>query len=470
MRHFKKIDWSISLFLFFACVLTVIAACVAPSGPLGAPNVIQLGAISSVRLTLAQSTLAPGQTTQATAVATSADGTVVGGRVDFSSQNPSIATVSSNGLVTALTAGVSMIEAAAGSRAASATLTVQSLVSPVDVVAVVLDSTSLAIGHSAKASATVMDSAGNLIVGQTVTWASLSPTVATVSSDGSVTAVTAGSATIQGSVSGKVGTASVTVRQVSASIDSILAFHDFNDGTSGPFTDFGVPAIDYPDDPTGSGRGKVARILYTGWKGDPASNDENIVLNTAHHFRYGETVWFKGDVYFPSAVVSGGPQNYNNTRKMIDFGLAFPYAPRLIIERNSGGLSYFVCQIEDDHLYHTDITIGNTGFFLSDDTWYTIEVMYKLNSADGVKDGVLDIYVNNSSATPSFHLATGIFPITEGVNGGTTAEQAVFDAGGGYFNSFRFGTQLTISYPTDPLYSQYRYWDNVGLSTARMGR
>jgi hypothetical protein len=40
-----------------------------------------------------------------------------------------------------------------------------------------------------------------------------------------------------------------------------MASSDFNDGTYGPFT--GTQSfIDFPDDPTGSGHGKVARILY----------------------------------------------------------------------------------------------------------------------------------------------------------------------------------------------------------------
>jgi len=149
MLHSKKIDWSTLLVMFSACVLSLIAACIQPSGPLGAPNLVPAGtAVSSVRISLAQSTLATGQTTQATVVATAANGEVVGGRAVFLSQNPSIATVSSNGVVTAVTTGVSMIQATVASRAGSATVTVKSLVSPVAIVAVTLDSTSLAIGQS----------------------------------------------------------------------------------------------------------------------------------------------------------------------------------------------------------------------------------------------------------------------------------------------------------------------------------
>ncbi len=458
MLHSKKLDWSTLLLVLFASVLSLIAACVQPSGPIGAPNLAPTGqGVSFVRIGLAQPTLATGQTTQATVVATAADGSVVGGHADFSSQNPSIATVSSSGVVTALTVGVSMIQATVASRAGSATLTVQAPISPVAVVAVTLDSTSLAIGDSTKASATVKDSAGNVIPRQTVTWVSASPTVATVSPTGAVTAVGAGSATIQGMVSGKAGSASLIVIPVPAS--RVLAFHDFNDGTPGPFTYYGsdVTSIDYPSDPTNSGHGKVNRIRYHPRDG-LSSNDINMELGTAHHYRYGETIWFKGDLYIPSTLSDGVTrktvsQNMD-TRKLIDY-FSPPPMPRLIMERTNGLLKYFVCQIEDDGQFHTDITWGSTGITLLDDTWYTIEVRLTLNSADGVKDGVLDVYVNNSGAVPNFHLTQGISPITE-------------KNGGSYFNSFRYGTQTT-TYSGEAAYSEYRYWDNVGFSTTRVG-
>jgi len=458
MLRFKKIDWSTLLVVLFAFVLNLILACVQPSGPLGAPNLMPTGtAVSSVRISLAQPTLATGQTTQATVVAISANGSVVGGHADFSSQNPLIAIVSSNGVVTALTAGVSMIQATVSSRAASATLTVQSPISPVAVVAVTLDSTSLTIGDSANASASAKDSAGNLITGLAITWGSASPAVATVSSTGTVTAVAAGSATIQGTVSGKTGSVSLSVVTVPG--PTVIAFHDFNDGTPRPFRYLGsdVTSIDYPADPTNSGHGKVNRIRYHPSNG-LSSNDINMELNTAHHYRYGETIWFKGDLYIPSTLSDGvtpktASQNLD-TRKLIDY-FSPPPMPRLIMERTNGLLKYFVCQIEDDGQFHTDITWGSTGIPLLDNTWYTIEVRLTLNSADGVKDGVLDVYINNSGAVPNFHLTQGISPITE-------------KNGGSYFNSFRYGTQTT-TYSGEAAYSEYRYWDNVGFSTTRAG-
>lgn len=229
MRHFKPIDWSVSLSLLLACVLSVIAACVDSSGPLGAPNVItETQAVSTVKITLAQPTLAPGQTTQATVVSTSADGKIVNGRVDYSSQNPSVATVSPSGRVTAVAVGLAAIQATVSGRGATASLTVQSQTSaaaPIAAVAVAFDSTKIVVGHTAQASAVVKDTAGNTITGQTVTWSSLTPTVATVSSSGAVTAIAAGTASIKATVSSVSGDGSLTVEPlrvatVTVTIDS----------------------------------------------------------------------------------------------------------------------------------------------------------------------------------------------------------------------------------------------------------
>jgi hypothetical protein len=463
-RSVKKIDWSISLSVLFAVVLTFVAACVDSSGPIGAVDVIPMGTtVSSVKLTLAQPTIALGQTTQASVVATLSDGSLVNGPVDYSSQNPSVATVSSKGVVTALTAGVAMINAAVASHAASATITVKPLAPPAAVVAAVavaLDSTSLTIGHSTKASATVQDASGNLMLGQVVTWASLSPTIATVSSTGMVTAVDSGPAIIRASVSGISGLDTLVVLAppvVPPIVGSALGFSDFTDGTPGPFNDYRVANITYPNDPTGLGHGRIARVLYTP-AGGLSSSDQNIELLTSHHYRYGETIWFRADLYIPSTLSDGTTpktaQQDDDTRKLLDYFNGT--GARLILERRAGKALTWVAGDKMTGTYHEDIYIGSTGIVLNDDTWYTIEVKMVTNSADNVRDGILEVYVNNPTSTPSFVVNSGLGWITE-------------QGGGTYFNSFRFGTQLT-TYPGESAYSEYRYWDNVGFSATRMGQ
>ncbi|MDQ6770244.1 MAG: Ig-like domain-containing protein [Gemmatimonadota bacterium] len=80
--------------------------------------------VSAVKLTLALLTLAPGQSTQATVVATSSDGQPVSAPIELVSENSSVATVSSTAVVTAIAAGVAVIQATVGGRTGTASLSV----------------------------------------------------------------------------------------------------------------------------------------------------------------------------------------------------------------------------------------------------------------------------------------------------------------------------------------------------------
>ena len=78
-------------------------------------------------------------------------------------------------------------------------------------VVITLDSTGIAPGHSSAAHAVAKDAKGNALAGKTAAWTSLNTAVATVSSEGIVTARSGGSAAIQGVIDGVSGTASFTV-------------------------------------------------------------------------------------------------------------------------------------------------------------------------------------------------------------------------------------------------------------------
>jgi hypothetical protein len=71
--------------------------------------------------------------------------------------------------------------------------------------------TQIAINETAQASAIVKDQNGNPLTGKSITWTSLNQSVATVSATGLIRGVAAGNATIQGSVDGVTGTATITV-------------------------------------------------------------------------------------------------------------------------------------------------------------------------------------------------------------------------------------------------------------------
>jgi hypothetical protein len=81
--------------------------------------------VDSVRVTLAATSLNPGQTTQATATTyDSADNVLTGRTISWSSSNTAVATVSGSGLVTAVALGTSQISATSEGKSGSAALTV----------------------------------------------------------------------------------------------------------------------------------------------------------------------------------------------------------------------------------------------------------------------------------------------------------------------------------------------------------
>jgi hypothetical protein len=73
--------------------------------------------------------------------------------------------------------------------------------------------TQIAVNETAQASAVVKDQNGNTLSGKSINWISLNPTVATVSSAGLIRGVAPGNATIQGTVDGVTGSATITVIQ-----------------------------------------------------------------------------------------------------------------------------------------------------------------------------------------------------------------------------------------------------------------
>lgn len=75
--------------------------------------------------------------------------------------------------------------------------------------------TQIAVGETAQASAVVKDQNGNSLSGKAITWTSLNQSIATVSAAGLIQGVAPGNATIQGTVDGITGTASIQVVAVS---------------------------------------------------------------------------------------------------------------------------------------------------------------------------------------------------------------------------------------------------------------
>jgi len=92
----------------------------------------------------------------------------------------------------------------------------QDVLAPVRVTAITLNqqNASLVVGQSVQLAATAVDGAGATLSGRSITWASGSTTIATVSQSGTVVGVGAGTTTISASSEGKVGVTTVTVSNI----------------------------------------------------------------------------------------------------------------------------------------------------------------------------------------------------------------------------------------------------------------
>lgn len=132
--------------------------------------------------------------------------------ITWSSSNAAVATVDSTGLATAVSAGVATITATSEVRSDAATLTVTLV--PVATVEVTPDPLVVSVGQSAQLTATARDAGGTALSGRTATWSSSNTNVVTVTNQGVVNAVAAGTAIVTATIEGRSGSTSVTVTPV----------------------------------------------------------------------------------------------------------------------------------------------------------------------------------------------------------------------------------------------------------------
>src|SRR5208283_4514470 len=146
---------------------------------------------------------------------------------------PSVATISSSGLATAIAAGTTTIRATSGSTSGSASMIVmlRTLVS----IAVTPSNPSLAAGQQQQFTATgTFANGSHQNLTSTAAWTSSAPSIATISSSGLATALAAGSTTIQ-AVAGSINTStSLAVTWGSIALDG--SAHGVQDNGLAPGT------------------------------------------------------------------------------------------------------------------------------------------------------------------------------------------------------------------------------------------
>lgn len=152
-------------------------------------------------LSLTPSTIsftALGQTQQVSASVRDQDGQVMAGAgLSWTSSAPSVASVSSAGLVTAAGNGTATVRATAGSASASVSVTVQQEASVVEVTPAT--ATLSAIDETVQLAASAEDANGHAVSGASFTWSSSDEECATVDETGLVTAKGDGTVTVTAS-------------------------------------------------------------------------------------------------------------------------------------------------------------------------------------------------------------------------------------------------------------------------------
>ena len=176
--------------------------------------------VASVSITPSLSTVVEGETIILSAVLKDVQGAVLTGRsVAWSTSSTSVATVSNTGVVTGIAAGTATISVTSEGQSGSVVLTVTPR--PVSSVSVEPSRATIFESQTASLSAIVKDAQGNVLTGRTVTWSTSAPSVASVSSVGVVTALSAGSVTITATSEGKIGVAELTIARVPVSAVAI---------------------------------------------------------------------------------------------------------------------------------------------------------------------------------------------------------------------------------------------------------
>lgn len=133
-----------------------------------------------------------------------------GASVTWSSDAPSVATVDGTGKVSGVGVGTAHVKAMSGDASGAATLTV--FPAPIAKLELMPAPPSrLSRGATAQLTVKASDASGNVLTGRTITWTSDAKGVATVSPDGLVTAVDAGTARITASAEGQSVSATLVV-------------------------------------------------------------------------------------------------------------------------------------------------------------------------------------------------------------------------------------------------------------------
>jgi hypothetical protein len=166
--------------------------------------------VASVSVDPPTSSLIVGATQSFTATTKDASGNTLTGRtVTWSSSDPSIASVTSGGVAAAVAPGTATITATSESKTGSAAVTVSAAVATVSLT---LSYSIVTAGQSVDVQAVPRDAAGAALANRAVTLSSSDLTIATVTPDGFLSTLAAGTVSITAAVEGKTASKQLVVQ------------------------------------------------------------------------------------------------------------------------------------------------------------------------------------------------------------------------------------------------------------------
>ncbi len=207
--------------------------------------------LSSITVTPSGRSLVAGSTQQFTATGTYSDSSTqdISSQVTWSSANTAVASISSSGLVSALAAGATTIQALSGSNSGSASLTVTAAPATsaptLNGIVILPTSSHLARGTTVQLTVQGTYSDGSTAnLSSTATWTSANSSIATVSSTGLATGIAAGITTVEAQIGSfsstttlNVSAATLTSVSISPSGASLAAGVPQQFTLSGTFSD-----------------------------------------------------------------------------------------------------------------------------------------------------------------------------------------------------------------------------------------
>lgn len=171
---------------------------------------VTLNPVATITITPSNDTLGVGTDQSLVATLRDAGGAVLTNRaIAWNSSNVQVATVSSTGVVTALSPGTAVMSAVSEGHVGSANILV--LARLASTVTLTPSSTTIIVGTTVQLTPQITDPLGNILTGRPISYVSDNSAIATVSSTGLVTAVAPGTAKITATSENKVGSATIVV-------------------------------------------------------------------------------------------------------------------------------------------------------------------------------------------------------------------------------------------------------------------